>query len=207
MRARLLVLKQDELSRLESQLDQVDNEEERDLFLGNSRRDQNPERREILAKLDVALSSYGECCHPFDLSSGNRALHVANLTDYADTFLDRTRRILACDEPRRTDVKNLRNWVENTSSLAQDETAYLCHTQDLLTILSPGDDALARLAPLLEKIMRGLCRVFQKVSVAPTCLIQLELAFHPSLNFHTSLNATFPKIPISQFSLYLYRRS
>ena len=85
-------------------------------------------------------------------------------TDCVDTLLDRTHRILAYDGPRKADVKNLRNWVENTSSLAEDETAYLSHAEDLLTLLSPRDDALARLVPLLEKIMRGLRRVFRKVS-------------------------------------------
>lgn len=60
IRARLLLLKQDELSLLESQLDRIDHEETRKLFLGNRRRDKNPERKEILMKLEVALASYGE---------------------------------------------------------------------------------------------------------------------------------------------------
>jgi len=67
IRARLLLLKQDELSMLEKQLDQIDNEETRDLFLGNQRRDRNQDRRHVLEKVDVALSDYGkappERCH------------------------------------------------------------------------------------------------------------------------------------------------
>lgn len=59
VRARLLLLKQDELSVLESQLDQIDREETRELFLGNRRRDTNPERKEILTKLETALVGYG----------------------------------------------------------------------------------------------------------------------------------------------------
>lgn len=43
---------------------------------------------------------------------------------------------------------NLRNWVENTSSLAQDEMAYLSQLNDLMTIHSPRDDVLARPIPL-----------------------------------------------------------
>ena len=65
----MLLLKQDELSRLESQLDVVDNQEERALFLGNSRRDQNPERREIFVKLDAALLNYGDFLFPFTTSA------------------------------------------------------------------------------------------------------------------------------------------
>lgn len=79
-------------------------------------------------------------------------------------MLDRNRSILTFDNPRKRDVKNLQNWVENTSSIAQDETAYLNQPRDLLTTLSPQDDALSRLAPLLEGFMRTLYRVFRKVS-------------------------------------------
>lgn len=82
-------------------------------------------------------------------------------------MLDRNRSILTFDNPRRSDVKNLQNWVENTSSIAQDETAYLSQPRDLLTTLSPQDDALSRLAPLLEGVMRTLYRVFSKVSRSP----------------------------------------
>lgn len=59
IRARLLLLKQDEVCSLESQLDQIDQEETHELFLGNSRRDRNTKRKEMMMKVDVALSSYG----------------------------------------------------------------------------------------------------------------------------------------------------
>lgn len=70
IRARLLLLKQDELSLLEGQLDQVDREEERELFLRNARRDNNPERKTILMKIEVALSNYGEVILPLPISVG-----------------------------------------------------------------------------------------------------------------------------------------
>ena len=59
LRARLLLVKQDELSSLEAQLDEVDRQETRLLFLGNRRRDKNGERLELIAKIDDALSDYG----------------------------------------------------------------------------------------------------------------------------------------------------
>ena len=59
MRARILLLKQDEISSLESQLDHVDREETRELFLGNARRDNNVDRRTLLTKLEAVLHSYG----------------------------------------------------------------------------------------------------------------------------------------------------
>lgn len=59
IRARLLLLKQDELCLLESQLDRIDEMETRELYLGNSRRDGNVERKRILMELEIALSGYG----------------------------------------------------------------------------------------------------------------------------------------------------
>lgn len=138
VRARLLLLKQDELSLLESQLDRIDHNETRELFLGNRRRDTNGERREILEKLDAALADY-------------------------DALLDRNRRILACNDPSRECVMNLQHWVDNTCSLAQCETAYLAYTKDLMTILSTQDDAVARLAPLMETILRSLYKIVGKL--------------------------------------------
>lgn len=95
-------------------------------------------------------------------------LNPMSLSFYADAILERNRRILAFDNPRKKDVVNIQNWVENTSSLAREETAYLLQPKDLMTILSPQDAALARLTPLLEGFMRTLYRVFRKVSGAPS---------------------------------------
>ena len=78
-------------------------------------------------------------------------------------MLDRNRSILAFDNPRGRDVRNLQNWVENTASIAQDETAYLLQRKDLMTILSPHDDTLSRLTPLLEGFIRTFYRIFRKV--------------------------------------------
>ena len=60
MRARLLLMKQDQLSVLEEQLNEVDHEEQRKLFLGNLRRDGNERRRNILKAIDEGLLDYGK---------------------------------------------------------------------------------------------------------------------------------------------------
>ena len=82
-------------------------------------------------------------------------------------MLDRNRSILAFDDPRKRDTTNLRNWVENTSSLARDETAYLLQPRDLMTTLSPQDHALSHLSPLLERLIRTFRSVLRKVSSLP----------------------------------------
>lgn len=57
---RLLLQKQDEVSRLEETLDEVDSKEQREIFLGCMRRDVNPERIQILQQLKTALAEYGK---------------------------------------------------------------------------------------------------------------------------------------------------
>lgn len=59
MRARLLLLKQDELCLLETQIDHIDKEETHELFLGNCRRDGNEMRKDVLLKFETTLSNYG----------------------------------------------------------------------------------------------------------------------------------------------------
>lgn len=59
VRARLLLLKQDRLSVLEEQLEHIDHSENRPIFLGNTRRDFNPARKQILADMEIELREYG----------------------------------------------------------------------------------------------------------------------------------------------------
>lgn len=59
LRARLLLLKQDNLAVLEQQLDQIDEQESIHLFLGKSRCDANERRLSILSKIELELANYG----------------------------------------------------------------------------------------------------------------------------------------------------
>ena len=59
VRARLLLVKQDRVSALEGQLRELDEQEQRPLFLGSLRRDGNTERANLLSELDPALADYG----------------------------------------------------------------------------------------------------------------------------------------------------
>lgn len=57
---RLILQQRDEIARLEQRLDELDSAESRHIFLGCMRRDQKPDRRQILQELKVALSEYGK---------------------------------------------------------------------------------------------------------------------------------------------------
>jgi hypothetical protein len=59
LRARVLLLKQDKLSLLEQQLDEIDEGEKCALFLGKSRCDSNADRTAILAEIEDSLADYG----------------------------------------------------------------------------------------------------------------------------------------------------
>lgn len=59
LRARLLLSKQDKLSLLELQLENIDSKEANALFLGAGRLDRNMDRKSVLSEIDVALADYG----------------------------------------------------------------------------------------------------------------------------------------------------
>lgn len=59
LRARLLLLKQDQLSVLEQRLEQIDQQEESPLFLGKSRCDRNTDRISLLSEIEGRLADYG----------------------------------------------------------------------------------------------------------------------------------------------------
>jgi hypothetical protein len=59
LRSRLLLYKQDSLAHLEDELDLIDRQENRVIFLGNRRRDRNDERIQVMKKIDQELAEYG----------------------------------------------------------------------------------------------------------------------------------------------------
>lgn len=59
VRMRMILLKQDQISRLEEELNEVDQAEAVELYLGSCRRDQNHKREDVLRRLDEAFSAYG----------------------------------------------------------------------------------------------------------------------------------------------------
>jgi hypothetical protein len=72
--------------------------------------------------------------------------------------------MLSYQSPRVGDVRSLKNWIENSSSLATEETAYLSKP-DLLGVESPSDDPLIQAELLLEKVVVLCYGIFKKVKV------------------------------------------
>lgn len=59
-RQRLLLLKQDEICRLEESLDSIDDKDPNGVFLGCNRIDGNQERHQKLKELSEAMAEYGK---------------------------------------------------------------------------------------------------------------------------------------------------
>lgn len=137
VRTRLLLLKQDEICRLEQSLDTIDSNEECELFLGCSRRDTNTERQSVLADLTSALNEY-------------------------DSMLEKHKRVLNLPNSSFRDIQNLSNWTQSTSSISRQETAYLKQRPDLVNLARATDNALTWTEWLAEDCTIWLRSLFRR---------------------------------------------
>ncbi|KAJ9139048.1 hypothetical protein NKR19_g7574 [Coniochaeta hoffmannii] len=137
LRARILLLKQDKLSLLEQRLDEVDREEVCPLFLGMSRSDRNAQRASVLEEIESSLTEY-------------------------DAFAERTHKMLSLNPAQRRDVESLGNWLDGTGCVAGEETAYLGHHQDLVSLAPAGDNAVLQLEAWVEDKFIRFDRRFNK---------------------------------------------
>ncbi|KAI0133390.1 hypothetical protein F4776DRAFT_133889 [Hypoxylon sp. NC0597] len=125
LRARIILRKQDKLSILEQRLNELDQQETSLLFLGKSRCDNNPDRLGLLSEIENCLGDY-------------------------DQFIERTSRTLSYGRAQKRDKESLLNWLSGTGSIARDETAYLTHSQELVSLAPTGDTALSQLETWIE---------------------------------------------------------
>jgi len=157
LRARILLLKQDKLSLLEQRLDEVDREEVCPLFLGMSRSDRNAQRASVLEEIESSLTEYGIVGNsiPFGL--------CAIFDQPTDAFAERTHKMLSLNPAQRRDVESLGNWLDGTGCVAGEETAYLGHHQDLVSLAPAGDNAVLQLEAWVEDKFIRFDRRFNKV--------------------------------------------
>ncbi|KAI1303464.1 hypothetical protein F5Y03DRAFT_186238 [Xylaria venustula] len=127
LRARLLLLTQDKITILEHELDEIDRKETRPLFLGESRSDTNKDRSSVLSELYPIMASY-------------------------DTLLEGTHKILSLNRAQPRDITSLRNWTNGTSSISRDETAYLEHEGELISLAFCKDGATKKLEDWVEDL-------------------------------------------------------
>ena len=157
LRARLLLAKQDEISLLECQLNEIDREETSGISLGSFRRDRNDERKRILANLDTALARYGKTSQR--ILSSKIALRQW-YWQLIDEQLERNYRILALPKASKRNIKSVRNWVEGNGCIVREETAFLDKPLDLVSTSKVNDDAILRLESQVEALAVGFCQYF-----------------------------------------------
>ncbi|KAI0529879.1 hypothetical protein GGR58DRAFT_281222 [Xylaria digitata] len=137
-RARLLLMKQDEVYRLEHDLEQIDAQEQRPLFLGTFQADRNETRRKVLKDLDRTLAEY-------------------------DELLERNVRILQLPKASERNISNLRNWVTGTGNIYRTDTKFL-YEADLCAVGSHENYGMLWLESWAEIIAIKALRCFGKTS-------------------------------------------
>ncbi|KAI3328377.1 hypothetical protein F4824DRAFT_493216 [Ustulina deusta] len=166
LRARVLLLKQDKLTCLESQLDQIDQDEPLPLFLGKSRGDTNSERKSVLSQIESAIADY-------------------------DSFIERTHQVLSLSPASPRDNASLTNWLNGTNCVSRQETEYLCYKEDLISLTGPGDRATSQLEVWIEDKFIDYYPRFRTVIIAwmiRLCCFILINPQLPSHNFSTDAN-------------------
>ena len=61
------------------------------------------------------------------------------------------------------DVQSLQNWLDGTGCLAREETEYLTHQRELVSLAPAGDSALLQLEAWIEDNLIRFYRGFRKV--------------------------------------------
>ncbi|GFG20206.1 hypothetical protein IFM5058_10512 [Aspergillus udagawae] len=141
LRYRLLLLKQNSISTLEEQLQQLDRDETATIFLGSARRDRNQERINLLSKISNELSQY-------------------------DEMIERNARIARFIAAKPRDIASLQNWTIGTGCISREDTEYLVQIDDLLTLEPTDDEIILNLEKWVEDQFIELCGGIYRVSQA-----------------------------------------
>lgn len=71
--------------------------------------------------------------------------------------------MLSFEAAKPRDILSLENWTNGNACLARDETAYLTHCRELLSVASSDDNATTRLESWVEDNLIRFCQLFRKV--------------------------------------------
>lgn len=126
---------------LEERLEQVDKEERSPLFLGKARCDKNLERISLLSEIESKLAEYGKYRY--------KALGSL-LKPEIYKFASQTRRMLSFSSAQQRDVESLQNWLDGNGCLAREESAYLAHHEELVSLAPASDSAILTLEAWVE---------------------------------------------------------
>lgn len=154
----MLLEKQFEIATFEKQLDDEDDRERENLWLGSIKRDNNPGRKDVMIRLRNSLGEYGKWSG-FTLMANC----VADLT-CLDALLREHREWLSKPTARKRDLDNLHNWIEGNSCIVRAEASYLQHHYDLFSLIGPDDTLVQRMEALLTDSLVLLHKLSRNVS-------------------------------------------
>lgn len=85
------------------------------------------------------------------------------LMNVLDALIERNRQTLNLEAANIRDISSLQNWVDGNACLARQETAYLAHHEDLLSVAPPKDQSVTRFEAWVEDALIRSSRYFHKV--------------------------------------------
>jgi hypothetical protein len=86
-------------------------------------------------------------------------------------LLDRSQKVLLFESPLPLHVSSIENWLEGNGCIARDETKFLDHEDDLLTI-APVEDGVLR---WLELLVSASLAFFRKVGLLYVQIIRNDV--------------------------------
>ncbi|KAI9814189.1 MAG: hypothetical protein M1827_003355 [Pycnora praestabilis] len=171
LHARLLLYQQDEITRLEKDLDEMDKDDFEDedeqykICLRSRDKDDaraGQPRRELLMKIKEKLMEYGNLSKPVrpSMTSSPR------LTSTLDEVLIKAREVTAFQRPSGRDYRSVRKWISGVKPLVEDEERYIRCREDLIT-LRHGREC-AGFDGFVEEVLQKLnCRIIRYMFCTP----------------------------------------
>lgn len=84
--------------------------------------------------------------------------------------------MLSYKPARPRDVTSLQNWVNRNACLARNETEYLTHCKELISVVSPDAGTSSQLESWIEDTLVRFYRIFSKASFHPLTTIVAMLS-------------------------------
>jgi hypothetical protein len=78
-----------------------------------------------------------------------------------DDLIERSRRTLCLETPPSRHALSLQRWIKGNGCIAREESEFLSHSSDLLSLSSPEDDAVL----WMERLVSGALVLFRWVSL------------------------------------------
>jgi hypothetical protein len=88
----------------------------------------------------------------------------SSLKQETDQFIDNTHRMLSINHAQQRDIESLQNWLEGNVCLSEEESAYLTHGRDLVSLAPVEDSATLQFETWVESGFIQLWRKFSTVN-------------------------------------------